>query len=609
MTEDADYRLYRHEDGRVLLDWKTSTLDEVLSYRAHITPDYKQFSYIGDGESITEEMTLKETHDWACRVAGLIARFVPERSHIVLCFENGLEAIAGFFGCVYANMIPVSGIYPTAPESVSRLVDILEDSKAVAVIGLRQTLLDFRRMMPGDGPAVKWIPLEAAEKTEPLYRRHAADVHDVALVQYTSGSVGRPRGVQITHYNLGCNLFLMLGRIGFYDGAVGVSWLPLSHDMGLITGLLVGLTAGGPCMLMSPFHFIEKPERWLKVISRYRVSFTASPNFAYDLCTRTVSDETLKTLDLSSWWRSLIGAEMIERDTVERFIARFSKAGVTKTLIHSGYGMAETTLGIASGGQHAAVKDNRGDSVVSFKSFSRSALTEGLVKPPEDELDERVLASCGEALEGHKIAVVDPETGDDLGEDKVGELWLSGPSISPGYLNRAQENCERFGLHIAGDSALYFRSRDTGFMHQGQLYITGRLENRLIIGGRRFDPDDLAGVIRHECPVFSARSLAIFQEDKGLCVLGEISASALAGQESSLTYRMARALKSVCPVKMVKIVLVRTGGISRTPSGKIRLKATQDAYKGALLPLLEERSFSDQELEAVSILDRPSVIL
>lgn len=607
MSDAEGYRLYHHEDGHVLLDWTSSTLDEMLSYRASITPDYKQFSYIGDGEHITQEMTLGETHEWACRVAGLIARFVPERSHVVLCFENGLEAIAGFFGCVYANMIPVSGIYPTAPESVPRLVDILEDSKAVAVIGLRQTLLDFRRMMPKGAPSVKWIPIEAAEKTEPLYRRHAANVHDVALVQYTSGSVGRPRGVQITHYNLGCNLFLMLGRIGFYDGAIGVSWLPLSHDMGLITGLLVGLTAGGPCMLMSPFHFIEKPERWLKVISRYRVSFTASPNFAYDLCNRTVSDETLKTLDLSCWWRSLIGAEMIEQDTVERFIERFSQAGVTRTLIHSGYGMAETTLGIASGGQHVAVKDNRGDSVVSFKAFSRSALTEGVVRLPEDVGDERVLASCGEALEGHKIAVVDPETGEALGEDHVGELWLNGPSISPGYLNREQENRERFGLMLNGDP--YFRSRDMGFIHLGQLYITGRLENRLLIGGRFFDPDDLASVIRHKCPLFSARSLAIFREGKELCVLGEISAASLSGQETSLSYKMARALKAVCPVGMVRIVLVRVGGISRTPSGKIRLKATQEAFREKSLPILEERFFTEAELEVVDILDHPSMIL
>ncbi|QHI96156.1 AMP-binding protein [Aristophania vespae] len=607
MNKIEDYHLYRHKDGRLLLDWKSSTLDEMLSYRALITPDFKQFSYIGDGENVTQDMTLAQAHEWACRVAGLIARFAPERSHIVLCFENGLEAIAGFFGCVYANMIPISGIYPTAPESVTRLVDILEDSQAVAVIGLRQTLLDFRRTMPKGAPAVKWIPIEGAEKTEPLYRHHAADMHDVAFVQYTSGSVGRPRGVQITHSNLGYNLFLMLGRIGFYDGALGVSWLPLSHDMGLITGLLVGLTAGGPCMLMSPFHFIEKPERWLKIISRYRVSFTASPNFAYDLCTRTVSEDTLKTLDLSCWWRSLIGAEMIECDTVEGFIDRFSSVGVSKKLIHSGYGMAETTLGFASGGQHVAVQEKRGDSVVTFKAFSRAGLTKGLVIPPKDESDQRVLANCGMALEGHKIAVVDPETGEDLGEDRVGELWLSGPSISPGYLNREQENKERFNLPLKGD--FYFRSRDTGFIHQGNLYVTGRLENRLLIGGRRFDPDDLASVIRQKCPQFTVRGLAIFWDDQALCVLGEISSSAISDQKFTLIKNMARAIKQICPVKALKIVLVRTGGISRTPSGKIRLMATQEAFKQKTLPIIEEQHFSTEELEALNILDLPSVTL
>lgn len=595
-----DYHFFRCEGGHPILEWQVSTLDELLSFRALERPDQKQFAVLGDGESVTAEMTFKEAHEWACRVAGLLARFVPERSRILLCFENGMEVIAAFFGCAYANMVPVSGVYPSSVGSRDRLFDILEDSEAVAVIGMRQTLMDFRRQSHGQATGVKWIPIEGAERAEPLYRHHATEINETALVQYTSGSVGRPRGVKITHLNLGANLSRLLKRTGFYDGGLGLSWLPLSHDMGLMVGLLIGVVAGGPCWLMLPQHFIEKPERWLKAIHRYRVGFSAGPNFAYELCARQIPDEVVAQLDLSCWCRSIIGAEMIEEDSVSCFFERFEPAGLARTVLRPGYGMAETTLMISSGGR-------QGHEVVSFGTFSRSALACKHVAPPQDDDDKRVLASCGKVIEGHEILIVDPENEDVLPEGEVGELWLHGPSVTPGYLNRDDENRERFGFMHGGKS--FFRSRDTGFFHQGELYVTGRMENRIMLDGRVFDPDDLAHVIRVACPVFKGRSLAIFRQNDTLCVLGEIVSSFPEAQRGALMQTMARALARVCPVRSLHTVLLRSGGIRRTPSGKIRLSATCDALENAHLPLIDERTFSGRELSTVEVLERPEMKL
>lgn len=599
MTMWRDYQVEYFDNGRVLLDRRVSRLDELLSFRALERPEQKQFALLGDGESVTESLTFRQAHDWACKVAGLLARFAPEGSRILLCFENGMAAIAGFFGCSYANMVPVSGVYPTAVGSVERLFYILEDSEAVAVLGPRDTLMDFRRQAAGRAKAVKWIPIEGAEQVEPLYRRRAAEMDDVALVQYTSGSVGQPRGVQITHRNLGVNLSLLLDRTGFFDGSLGLSWLPLSHDMGLVIGLLIGVVAGGPCWLMTPQHFIEKPERWLAAISRYRVGFSAGPNFAYELLAHNVPEEALKGLDLSCWKRSVIGAEMIEQESVAHFLERFAPYGVEKTLLRPGYGMAETTLMIASGGK-------QGHEVVTFERFSRMGLAAGRVEAPQHEYDGRVLASCGKVIEGHNICVVEPETGEPLPDGRVGELWLTGPSVSPGYLNREQENKERFGLDIASmpEGKSWFRSRDMGFFYEGQLYLTGRAEHSLFIDGQYFDPDDLAQAIRTECSAFSSRAVAVFHGETEICVVGELSTAqaAQADGHNALLEAMARAVGRICPLQRLRCVLVRQGGIQRTPSGKIRMKATAQALSDEMIPVVRERLFGADELRRVEIL-------
>ncbi len=594
IVNQSGYVIEQYEQGFTILDRYKHRLDEMLSFRAMEKPEQLQCVVLDETLEVAESLTYQQAHDWACRVAGLIDRFVLERERILLCFENEAAAIAGFFGCVYANTVPVSGVYPSMVGSVDRLFDILEDSGAVAVLGPRETLMGFRRQAAGRARKVKWIPIEGAESAEPLHRRHAAELDDVALVQYTSGSIGRPRGVQITHRNLGTNLHLLVIRSDIWLGRLGLIWLPLSHDMGLVS-LMFGVATGGPTWLMKPEHFIARPERWVQAIDRYRVNFSIGPNFAYELLARHVPDSALKGLDLSCWKWSVIGAEMIEQGTVNRFLERYAPLGLDPSILRPGYGMAETTLMITSGSRD-------GDEAVSFETFSRVGLAEGRAEPPRDEHDRRVLADCGCVIEEHAILVVDPETGDTLPDGRVGELWLSGPCVTLGYLNREQENRERFSTDA--DGRRWFRSRDSGFLMKGHLFVTGRMENSLFIGEQRYDPDDLAQAVRQACPVFSSRGVTVFRHEGELCVMGELSLAQVrqeAGHEKLLS-GMARAIRQACPVRKLRCVLVRQGGVHRTPSGKIRLSATSEAFAAGHLPVVQEQHFGPDELETVEIL-------
>lgn len=292
---------------------------------------------------------------------------------------------------------------------------------------------------------------------------------------------------------------------------------------------------------------------------------------------------------------------MIEQGTVERFFERYCPLGIERPILRPGYGMAETTLMITSGGWD-------GKEVVSFETFSRSGLAEGRAEPPHHEYDRRVLANCGRAIEEHAVLVVDPESGNPLPDGQVGELWLSGPSVTPGYLNREQENRERFSLELEGRR--WFRSRDMGFLLEGRLFVTGRMENSLLIGEQRYDPDDLAQAIRLACPVFTSRSVAVFRHEGVLCVMGELSLTQIRQDpdHEALLAAMARAIGRACPVRKLRCVLVRQGGICRTPSGKIRLSTTSEAFTAGRLPVVQERNFGPEELEKVEILawgDRP----
>ncbi|MCX5616531.1 AMP-binding protein [Bombella sp. TMW 2.2559] len=588
------YSVEEYNNGFTVLDRNKSRLDEILSFRALDVPDQVQFVMLDQNLDIEGSLTFYQAHEWACRVAGLLDQFLAERSRVILCFENEMAAVAGFFGCVYANMIPISGVYPSMVGSVDRLSDILEDSEATAVLGSRDILKGFRRQVGSCTQRIKWVPIEGADGAQALYRRHAAGLDDIAFVQYTSGSTGRPRGALITHRNIGSNLYLLEIRGDSRAGSLGLIWLPLSHDMGLVS-LLFGVATGSPVWLMKPEHFIAKPERWVQAISRYRINVSAGPNFAYELLASHVPDSMLRGLDLTCWKRSFIGAEAIEQRTVERFFERYGPLGVKRSILRPGYGMAETTLMITS-------DDWADEKVVRFEAFSRMGLAEGRVELPRNEYDKRILASCGRVIEEHSVLVVDPDTGEALPEGQVGELWLNGPSVTLGYLNREQENRERFSLRAEGGR--WFRSRDAGFFWQGRLFVTGRMDNSLFIGGQCYDPDDLTQAVRQDCHIFSSRSVAVFRHENVLCILGEVSLAQVRQDFDfeGLLMNMARAVARVCPVRLVRCVLVRPGGIYHTPSGKIRLAATSEALKEGRLPVLDEKCLDARELGGAEIL-------
>ena len=285
-----------------LVDWATGTFVEVLRQRAAETPDDVVYTFLLDGEDRTQTMMYAELDR---RARGSRARSsVSPSPGIALClfYPDGPDYIAGVFGCFYAGLVAVSGAAPLGPRSLPRVFSILRDSSPAVIVGTRSLLTEYQTLLRDEWGTlpVKWVPTDALEgRLAEGWTGPPSENESLAVLQYTSGSTGHPRGVMLTHRNLLHNLQGQILAFGYQRGDAGVSWLPFSHDMGLIGALLMAVYAGGPCVLLSSSLFIEKPVRWLRAITKYRATLSGAPNFAYDLCVRRISREEHRGLDLS----------------------------------------------------------------------------------------------------------------------------------------------------------------------------------------------------------------------------------------------------------------------------------------------------------------------
>ncbi|WP_165679080.1 AMP-binding protein, partial [Metapseudomonas otitidis] len=370
----------------------------------------------------------------------------------VLLFDSGPDYVAAFFGCLYAGVIAVPA-YP--PESARRhhqlrLLSIIDDAEPALVLtsaALREPLQQMNQDLGTACPAllcVEDLQDELADAwCEPVL---AAD--DIAFLQYTSGSTSLPKGVQVSHGNLVANELLI--RRGFGIGAddVIVSWLPLYHDMGLIGGLLQPIFSGVPCVLMSPRYFLERPVRWLEAIAQYGGTVSGGPDFAYRLCCERVSAGALARLDLSGWRVAFSGSEPIRQDSLERFAGQFAGCGFDAASFLACYGLAEATLFVTGG--------VRGQGIPAL-GVDGAALAQNRIEPGADSL----LLSCGFGQPGHGVMIVEPATGAALGENRVGEIWASGPSIAHGYWRNPEATAKAF---VDRDGTSWLRTGDLGFL-------------------------------------------------------------------------------------------------------------------------------------------------
>ena len=544
------------------------TLAQALQQRAAQTPDRLALRFLGDDQSASQVLTYADLDLRARTFAAALQANAAVGDRAVLLLPSGPDYVAAFFACLYAGVIAVPA-YP--PESSrrhhqERLLSILSDAEPRVLLTsshLRESLLALPELTCADAPAllcVDSLEPSLAQGWQPV----VLQADDIAFLQYTSGSTAMPKGVQVTHGNLVANELLIRRGFGIdlNPDDVIVSWLPLYHDMGLIGGLLQPIFSGVPCILMSPAYFLTRPLRWLEAISEYGGTISGGPDFAYRLCSERVSENALAGLDLSRWRVAYSGSEPIRQDTLDRFAEKFAPCGFNSASYFASYGLAEATLFVAGG--------QRGQGIPAL-NLNELELANNRIVPG----DGCAVMSCGTQQPQHAVQIVDPHSFEPLADNRVGEVWACGPSIAHGYWRNPHASAQTF---VAHQGATWLRTGDLGFIHEGQLYITGRLKDLLIVRGHNLYPQDIEATIEREVEVVRKGRVAAFavnvKGEEGIGIAAEISRSVQKIMPANaLITAIRQAVAEACQQAPSVVVLLNPGALPKTSSGKLQRSA------------------------------------
>ncbi|HZF08613.1 MAG TPA: amino acid adenylation domain-containing protein [Thermoanaerobaculia bacterium] len=543
-----------------------ASLGGVLRARAAADPEHRAFTFLVDGEGEERYLSQGELDRRARAVAARLQRLGLAGERVLLLFPPGLDYVAAFLGCLYAGAVAVPAYPPTGSRGLPRLTAILADCAPRHVLTVTALRAMVERLL-GSAPEIGGIAItdlaEVDEREADAWQDTGVGGDDLAFLQYTSGSTSTPKGVEVSHGNLLANQAMIQEAFATAESSVVVSWLPLYHDMGLIGGLLHPLYLGARCVLLSPFHFLQRPGRWLQAISRYRASVSGGPNFAYDLCARRLGAEEAAGLDLSRWQVAFNGAEPVRAEVLDRFAGRFAGAGFRRSAFFPCYGLAEATL-LVSGGR------------------DRKA------QPEAPRLDRRV--GCGRIPQGLDVRVVDPLLSAECPPGVEGEIWVAGPSVARGYWNRPGESAETFGARCAPkesqiEGGPYLRTGDLGLLAQGQLYVTGRIKDLIILRGRNLYPQDVEWTVERSHPALRPGCGAAFAvetaleggTEEGLAVVQEVDVRAGAPL-TEVAAAIRQALAEEHEVQPAALVLVKPGSVPKTTSGKVQRRACRDLF-------------------------------
>ena len=567
-----------------------STLVQLLRYRALHQPNTVAYTFLKDGETQEITLTYQDLDQQARVIAALLQSKVLRGERAILLYPPGLEFIVAFFGCLYAGVVAVPAYPPRPNHSLSRLQVIVADAQATIALSTTNILSNVERQFAQtpDLQALYWITTDnIANNLAQAWQEPPVNSDTLAFLQYTSGSTGTPKGVMVSHGNILHNERMIQTAFGHTEKTIVVGWLPLFHDMGLIGNVLQPLYLGTPCILMSPVDFLQKPLRWLQTISRYKATTSGGPNFAYDLCVNKIKPEQLTTLDLSRWEVAFSGAEPVRAETLERFAHTFAPCGFRREAFYPCYGMAETTL-IVSGGLKVAPPV--------LTTVQKNALFINQVVSANQDDDARTLVGCGKTLLDQQIVIAHPETLTRCSQDEVGEIWVNGSSIAQGYWQRAEETKTTFQAYLADTGeGPFLRTGDLGFLKDGELFVIGRLKDLIIIRGRNYYPQDIEMTVEQSHPAIRSGCSAAFSVDANreerLVVACEIERQYLRKQGVDATKLDVDAtIKKICQavaeqhdLEVYAIMLLKTGSIPKTSSGKIQRRACRaDFLAGSL---------------------------
>lgn len=559
-----------------------STLVDVLRRRAATQPSRTAYTFLTDGETDEIVATYGELDRRARAIAARLQAELPAGERVLLLLPTGLEYVAAFFGCLYAGMIAVPAYPPRRNQSLDRIESIVADSEpAVALVSAASTshLATMAAETPGF-ERLRWLAVdELGDEAAERWQSPNVGPESLAFLQYTSGSTRTPRGVMVSHRNVLHNAAISARMFRLSAADVGVTWLPLYHDFGLIGGIVQPLCTGFPVILLSPIAFLHRPLRWLRAISRYGATLSGSPPFALDLCVRRSRPEEREGLDLSRWKALALGGEPIRPEVLDRFVEAFGPRGFQREALCTGYGLAEATLFFSATppGTAPSIRSVDAAALEQHRAVPTSAGTPG----------GKSLVGCGRSVPDQRLAIVDPATGEPRADGEVGEVWIAGPSVARGYWGRAEESAAAFGARLPNGDGPFLRTGDLGFVCDGQLYISGRLKDLILIRGRNHYPQDLEWTASHSHPALldgAGAALAVECDgEERLVIAHEIGRSWLNGPTAEIAQAVRRAIAEQHDLEVEEIVLLPPGSLPRTSSGKVRRQASRLALADGML--------------------------
>jgi len=565
-----------------------NTLLDLLRMQASKNPDRLAYRYIEDNDSDIFTITYGELDRRARAIGSWLATFGASGERALLLYPSGLDYIISFFGCLYAGVTAVPAYPPRFNRPVPRIQSIVDDSRASFALTTSAILhnIEQRFEHAPDLGRLSWLNTDLVPAgIEGGWHRPEVTSDTLAFLQYTSGSTSQPKGVMLTHGNIMHNLKAIQHGFQIDSNDSGVFWLPSFHDMGLIGGILEPMYINGSSTLMSPVSFLQRPFRWLEAIGRYKGTTSGAPNFAYELCVDKITPEQMETLDLSSWKLAFCGAEPIRPETLERFARTFASCGFRKSSFYPCFGMAEGTL-IVSGGE--------GPSEPRTLTVDRKFLERDKVIPITADGENAVtMVNCGKPIIDQRIVIVNPNTLEECASDEVGEIWVMGPSVALGYWRLNEETTNHFQAHIATtNEGPFLRTGDLGFLHEGELFVTGRLKDLIIVHGSNHYPQDIELTVESSHIALQSSGGAAFSvTDEGkekLVVVQEVTRQGRQADVNEVASAIRQAVAEKHNLQVFAVVLVKPMSIPKTSSGKIKRRATKSAFLDGELEVVGE---------------------
>jgi amino acid adenylation domain-containing protein len=555
------------------------TLIDLLQWRAIHQPERCAYKFLADGEIETAQLSYRELNYQACLIATRLRSLGVSGERVLLLYPPGLEYIAGFFGCLYAGFIAIPAYPPRHHRSTSRIQSIIVDAQPKLVLTTASVFSELEQLLLHI-PELKslcWLESDQVVSDQELsWQAPLIDCNALAYLQYTSGSTSSPKGIMVSHKNVLYNSECIRQGFELTADSISVSWLPHFHDMGMIDGIIQPLYSGYIGFLMPPVSFLQKPLRWLQAISQYKATHSGGPNFAYELCASKITPEQKEGLDLGNWQSAYNGAEPIRSETLERFTNAFNMCGFRADFFYPCYGLAEATLMVSGG----LVKNKPVECVAEVKALEKNQVINSCITT-----HGKILLGCGQSWLDTNIVIAQPESQKKCATREIGEIWVSGTSVAQGYWQRADQTKEVFQAYLSDTGeGPFLRTGDLGFIQDGELFVTGRLKDLLIIRGRNHYPQDIELTVEKSHIALREGCGAVVElfveSEQELLVIQEVERSFLKQLNvEEIASAIRQSVAQNHELQVYAIVLLKTASIPKTSSGKIQRHACLTGFE------------------------------